>query len=279
MIELIIGTYGVACWLVFKKFKLLPVTTYTVCTAILGGIVLFMGIMILLSMCHPVSHDGRFYTAVTQIVPQVRGTVIEVPVTPNQPLKEGDELFRIDPLPYELEVDRLEAVLEGMNTQVSQLSERLAAAEAARRSAEADLLVTESEYDRQARISLKQSQDKIKQIQSQLKFAQTNLDRNRELLPTRAISERDFEASETQVATLTAELDQAISGEQAAKEKIASGGNRLQAAREALTGAQAAEREARLALEAESDGMNPEVRQAAVKAWREFRAKNAQPAS
>ncbi|WP_442485623.1 HlyD family secretion protein [Aeoliella sp. SH292] len=262
MIELIIGTYGVACWLVFKKFKLLPVTTYTVCTAILGGIVLFMGIMILLSMCHPVSHDGRFYTAVTQIVPQVRGTVIEVPVTPNQPLKEGDELFRIDPLPYELEVDRLEAVLEGMNTQVSQLSERLAAAEAARRSAEADLLVTESEYDRQARISLKQSQDKIKQIQSQLKFAQTNLDRNRELLPTRAISERDFEASETQVATLTAELDQAISGEQAAKEKIASGGNRLQAAREALTGAQAAEREARLALEAESDGMNPEVRQA-----------------
>ena len=38
MIELIIGTYGLACWLVFKKFKLVPVTTYTVCTAILGGI-------------------------------------------------------------------------------------------------------------------------------------------------------------------------------------------------------------------------------------------------
>ena len=27
MLELIIGTYGVLCWLVFKKFKLIPVTT------------------------------------------------------------------------------------------------------------------------------------------------------------------------------------------------------------------------------------------------------------
>ena len=99
MIELILGTYGVACWLVFKKFKLIPVTTYTVCTAILGGIVLFMTILILLSFCHPVTHDGRFYAAITQIVPQVRGKVIEVPVVANEPLKEGDELFRIDPSP------------------------------------------------------------------------------------------------------------------------------------------------------------------------------------
>ena len=101
MIELILGTYGVACWLVFKKFRLIPVTTYTVCTAILGGIVLLMGILIMLSMCHPVTHDGRFYTSVTQIVPQVRGKVISVPIVGNQPLKEGDELFRIEPRPYE----------------------------------------------------------------------------------------------------------------------------------------------------------------------------------
>ena len=149
MIELILGTYGFGCWLVFKKFRLIPVTTYTVCTAILGGIILFMAILILLSFCHPVTHDGRFYTAITQIVPQVRGTVIDVPVTANEPLKEGDELFRIDPQPYQLEVDRLEAALAGMNSKVAQLNERLAAAEAGRRQADANLLVSESEYDRQ----------------------------------------------------------------------------------------------------------------------------------
>ncbi len=78
---------GCGATFVFKKFRLIPVTTYTVVTAILGGIVLFMSILIMVSMCHPVSHDGRFYAAVTQIVPQVRGKVIEVPVVPNEPLK------------------------------------------------------------------------------------------------------------------------------------------------------------------------------------------------
>ena len=262
MIELILGTYGVACWLVFKKFRLVPVTTYTVCTAILGGIVLLMSILILLSMCHPVSHDGRFYAAVTQIVPQVRGKVIEVPVKPNEPLKEGDELFRIDPHPYQLEVDRLEAALAGMNADVAQLSEQLSAAEAAKREAEANLLVSESEYDRQARISLEQASDQIVQIKSRLTFAETNLERNRQLVRTGAVTQQQLEATETQVESLKSELSQATGAESAAREKIASGGNRLQAAREALKGAEAAERQARLALEAESDGMNPEVRQA-----------------
>ena len=261
MIELILGTYGVACWLVFKKFRLIPITTYTVCTAILGGIVLFMGILIILTNCHPVTHDGRFYASVTQIVPQVRGKVIEVPVKANEPLKEGDELFRIEPQPYQLEVDRLEAVLAGMNADVAQLSEQLFAAEAAKREAEANLLVSESEYDRQARIALEQAADQITQVKSRLTYAEANLERNRQLRPSGAVTQQQLEAIESQVDSLKAEMKQATAAERAAQEKIDSGGNRLQAAREALKGAEAAERQARLALEAESDGMNPEVRQ------------------
>ena len=34
------------------------------------------------------------------IVPDVAGEVLEVPVEPNTPLKAGDVLFRIDPVPY-----------------------------------------------------------------------------------------------------------------------------------------------------------------------------------
>ena len=196
MIELILGTYGVACWLVFKKFKLIPVTTYTVCTAILGGIVLFMGILILLTNFQPVTHDGRFYAAITQIVPQVRGTVIEVPVVGNKPVKEDDVLFRIEPRPYKLEVDRLEAALAGMNTKAAQLSTQLAAAEAARRQSQADLLVSESEYDRQARIALDQAAEEVKQIQSRLKFANANLDRYRNLRKGNTVTQQQLEAVE-----------------------------------------------------------------------------------
>ena len=80
MIELIVGTYGLVCWLVFKKFKLVPVNTYTIFTAIGGGVVILVVLFVLLSVFHPVSHDGRMYSYVVQIVPEVRGTVVEVPV-------------------------------------------------------------------------------------------------------------------------------------------------------------------------------------------------------
>ena len=50
------------------------------------------------------------------IVPDVAGEVIEVPVEANKPLKAGDVLFRIDPVPYQAQVDALEAQLKFQET-------------------------------------------------------------------------------------------------------------------------------------------------------------------
>ena len=261
MIELILGTYGIGCWLIFKKFKLVAVTTYTVCTAILGGIVIFVGLLILLSVCHPVSHDGRFYAAVTPIVPQVRGIVTEVPVIPNSPLKAGDVLFRIEQRPYQLEVERLEAMLAGMNSKAAQLDARLAAAEAATRVARSNMLVSESEYDRQARISLEQATSQIEQIEARVELTKSALERDRLLETQKAISKQALERATADVASAEAELEQVKAAERNAQEILKSGSNRLQAARDTLKGAEAAEREVRVAMEAESDGLDPEVRQ------------------
>ena len=49
------------------------------------------------------------------IVPNVAGEVIEVPVDPNKPLKAGDVLFRIDPVPFKAQVKALEAQLKFRN--------------------------------------------------------------------------------------------------------------------------------------------------------------------
>ena len=111
MIELIVGTYGMLCWLLFVKFKLIPVTTYTIVTAVLGGVVILALLFITLSVFHPVSHDGRMYAPVVQVVPQVRGTVVEVPVEANQPCKTGDVLFRIDPRTYKATLEQARADL------------------------------------------------------------------------------------------------------------------------------------------------------------------------
>jgi multidrug resistance efflux pump len=261
MIELIIGTYGLACWLVFKKFKLVPVTTYTVCTAILGGIGILVVLFVLLSVYHPVSHDGRMYTYMVQIVPNVRGTVVEVPVEAGKPVKQGDVLFRIDPEPFQTEVDRLQALLASKNVKVAQLSEQLAAAQAATSEAKANLLVAESQFDRQARESAEQAVAQEAQVKKRLDLANSQLKRAAELRPTKAITEEEYERHYTAKVTLDEELRQAGNARRIAEEKLKTGSASLEAVRQDIAGLEAAERELELQIKAESDGENPEVRE------------------
>jgi multidrug resistance efflux pump len=61
----------------------------------------------------------RVYQSVIEIVPNVNGEVLEVPVQPLVPLREGDVLFTIDPIQYQARVEQLEAqiTLAGANLQ------------------------------------------------------------------------------------------------------------------------------------------------------------------
>jgi RND family efflux transporter MFP subunit len=58
-----------------------------------------------------------------QIVPNVAGEVIEVPVEPNKPIKANDILFRIDPVPYEAQVRSLEAQLQFQELRLAQMTQ------------------------------------------------------------------------------------------------------------------------------------------------------------
>jgi RND family efflux transporter MFP subunit len=57
------------------------------------------------------------------IVPNVAGEVIDVPVVANQPLKAGDVLFRIDPAPYQAQVDAIEAQLALQRQRLAQMTQ------------------------------------------------------------------------------------------------------------------------------------------------------------
>ena len=57
------------------------------------------------------------------IVPSVAGEVIDVPVEANKPLKAGDVLFRIDPVPYEAQVAAIEAQLKFSDLRLSQMTQ------------------------------------------------------------------------------------------------------------------------------------------------------------
>ncbi|NNK33301.1 MAG: biotin/lipoyl-binding protein [Xanthomonadales bacterium] len=51
----------------------------------------------------------RIFQTVIEIVPNVNGEVVEVPVRPLVPVQEGDMLFTIDPIQYQAKVEQLEA--------------------------------------------------------------------------------------------------------------------------------------------------------------------------
>jgi multidrug resistance efflux pump len=57
------------------------------------------------------------------IVPNVAGEVIDVPVEANTPIKAGDVLFKIDPTPYQAQVDALTAQLKFEELRLSQMAE------------------------------------------------------------------------------------------------------------------------------------------------------------
>ncbi|MFA0520236.1 biotin/lipoyl-binding protein, partial [Vibrio sp. 10N.222.55.E8] len=101
-------TYAALCITIFKVFNI-PLNKWTVPTAVLGGVVLIGTLILLMNYNHPFTQLGNQVYSTTPIVSGVRGKVIEVPVEANKPLKKGDILFKIDPVPFEAEVARLEA--------------------------------------------------------------------------------------------------------------------------------------------------------------------------
>lgn len=179
----------------------------------------------------------------------------------NRPLKAGDVLFRIDPTPYRYEVERLEAVLAEANSQVAQLEQQLRAAEAATAQARSEVLASESEFDRQARERLEQSRGAVAQVSAEVALARAQEERYRGLVAKKTVSQVDYDRAKRQLESTQAQLRQAQAAERQAAEQLSGGGDRLQSARDRLKGAEALEREARVAFESESGGVNPQVRQ------------------
>jgi len=57
------------------------------------------------------------------IVPNVAGEVIDVPVAPNEPLKGGDVLFRIDPAPFQAQVRCAHRAAQVRKLRLAQMSQ------------------------------------------------------------------------------------------------------------------------------------------------------------
>jgi multidrug efflux pump subunit AcrA (membrane-fusion protein) len=148
---LLILIYVSICFVVFIAFRI-PVNQWSLATATLGGIIGITLLLLIMNYNHPFTTNARIYFAVTPLLPSVKGCVIEVPVQANKPLKEGDELFRIDPKPYEYVVDQKKAALAEAEQNVMQLKASLDQSTAQARRANAQFELAQQNYDRQAEL-------------------------------------------------------------------------------------------------------------------------------
>jgi multidrug resistance efflux pump len=192
MEAILLGIYSFFVWLVFIKFKWLPWNTRSQVVVAIIPIVGLTVLILLLNVFAPSSADVRVIKYVVQMMPQVRGRVIEVPIEGNRLYRKGDVLFRIDPTPYELEVKSLQAQLTGAEGQANQLREQLKSAAG-------------------STAALKAKRD----------LAQLRVKQNRELVVTGAGSQFDLDKSEADLADLDGQVTAALANEAQVRAQLA----------------------------------------------------------
>jgi multidrug resistance efflux pump len=161
-------------------------------------------VMILsLNVFAPSSSDLRVYRYTVPIVSQVRGRVLEVPIQEgNVAVKKGDVLFRIDPTPYQLQVNTLQAQLANAVGQQKEVEESLKGATAK---------ISETKG------AIGQAGAKSAEISAKLELARRRVAQYRELVASGAGTKFDLEQAETNVADLSQQLAAARSAEAQAR--------------------------------------------------------------
>jgi multidrug resistance efflux pump len=195
---LLLGIYAFFVWLIFIKLKWLPWNTTSQVTVVIIPIVALAAMILTLNVVAPSSNDVRVMKYVVQVIPQVRGRVLEVPVEPNRLVKKGELLFRIDPTPYQNELNIAKANLAVNEAKLAQAGANLADASAGAR---------------ELREQLKSASGQVSALQPKLELARLRVKENRELVATGAGDKFGLEQAEANVIELEAQLATATANE------------------------------------------------------------------
>lgn len=156
MIVAILNVYLVLLF-VLVKFKLVPFNLFWKVSPLIVLLLLLIGLFIPMNWGAPQGPALVVRNSVA-IVPDVTGEVIDVPVNANTPLKAGDVLFRIDPVPFDAQVNAIRAQLTLADLRLSQMTQLF-------------------ERDSGRAFDVQQRQSETDQLKAQLEGAQWNLDK------------------------------------------------------------------------------------------------------
>jgi len=195
---LLLGIYAFFVWLIFFKFKWLPWNIVSQVIAFTLPVIGLTVLILFLNIVAPSSADVRVINYVVAVNPRVMGIVTDVPVEPNRPIKKGEVLFKIDPVPYELDVKNFAAQLAQLKVQ----------------------LVTANANTRGLNDQLKAATGKKDAVASKLKLAQLRAQEFKELSATGAGNKFDYEQAQADIGNLEAELSSLAASESQVREKL-----------------------------------------------------------
>ena len=214
MEALLLGIYAFFVWLIFIKFKWLPWNTTSQVTVVIIPVVALTALVLTLNVVAPSSSDVRVVKYVVQVIPQVRGRVIEVPVEPNRLVKKGELLFRIDPTQYQNDLNVAKAKLAADEAKFAQAGANLAEASAGAR---------------ELQEQLNSASAQVKVLQPRLELARLRVRQNRELVATGAGDRFALEQAEANVIDLEAQILTATANEAQVTQRLSGRVNNEQA--------------------------------------------------
>ena len=121
MIVALLNVYLVILFILVKT-KVIPFNLFWKCSPLIVLLLLMFGLFIPMGWGAPQGPAMVVRNSVS-IVPNVAGEVTDVPVEANKPLKAGDVLFKIDPVPYQAQVDAVGAQLKFEELRLSQMQQ------------------------------------------------------------------------------------------------------------------------------------------------------------
>ncbi len=134
-------SYGVPVYLIFFKYKLVPLTTFWKVFLWVPPVVAIVFLWFALGRYTPMAQDAYVQAPVIQVAPRVGGSVAELAVKDNQEVKPATPLFQIDRRSYQYKVDQAKAKLVEVQENAASLMAALYAAEENVGQADANLLV------------------------------------------------------------------------------------------------------------------------------------------
>jgi multidrug resistance efflux pump len=205
MEALLLGIYSFFVWLIFIKFRWLPWNTTSQVIVVIIPVVAMAALILALNVVAPSSSDVRVFKYVVQVVPQVRGRVLEVPVEPNRLVRKGDLLFRLDPTPYENDLNVVKARLAAEQAKMAQAVANLADASAGAR---------------QLGEQLKSASGQVRALQPRLDLARLRVRQYRELAASGAGDRFALEQAEANVTELEGQIATAVANEAQITQKL-----------------------------------------------------------